>query len=432
MRLLKWSPDFDVREESPIAPVWIAFPNLRLHFFNSHILFGLASVFGRPLQTDQATASLSRPSVARVLVELDVTKKHPQEIWLGSEMNGYFQKVEIENLHVFCSRCKMHGHAIKECFRLHPNLRKERNGQNENGKMASMVPVVPCPSVENNLVNFDHYLGAINNGNEVEVNVNFISAISNASKPVSKMASMDPVFPCPSVENNLVNPIQDLGAAYSGNEVDVNVNSISAIPNVSIPVSNIPNFVPNDKVVQDSVVHTHVNMALHDVDIILDQEKWVNAEIVNSSNDLVVVLDEGEAVSSKVLETGNTDAIINVACNNMDIAEVPHNINVLSYDNLSITGQKLRNMSTVEDRVLFLQEEHSGLNPSSGEMNKDFLSNDHYNCDAFTDTEIEINAKCYAREDNDMSFSKGRGKRGRKPRNIVLQPPRAKRSHTAH
>ncbi|KAI0519419.1 hypothetical protein KFK09_006866 [Dendrobium nobile] len=32
MRLLKWSPDFDVREESPIAPVWIAFPNLRLHF----------------------------------------------------------------------------------------------------------------------------------------------------------------------------------------------------------------------------------------------------------------------------------------------------------------------------------------------------------------------------------------------------------------
>ncbi|PKU82763.1 hypothetical protein MA16_Dca015160 [Dendrobium catenatum] len=130
MRLLKWSPDFDVREESPIAPVWIDFPNLRLHFFNSHILFGLASIFGRPLQTDQATASLSRPSVARVLVELDVTKKHPQEIWLGSEMNGYFQKVEIENLSIFYSHYKMHGHAIKECFRLHPNLRKEKSGQN--------------------------------------------------------------------------------------------------------------------------------------------------------------------------------------------------------------------------------------------------------------------------------------------------------------
>ncbi|KAI0507675.1 hypothetical protein KFK09_013802 [Dendrobium nobile] len=127
MRLLKWSPDFDVREESPIALVWIAFLNLLLHFFNSHILFGLASVFGRPLQTDQATASLSRPSVARVLVKLDVTKKHPHEIWLGYEMNGYFQKVEIENLPIFCSHCKMHGHAINECFRLHPNLRKEKS-----------------------------------------------------------------------------------------------------------------------------------------------------------------------------------------------------------------------------------------------------------------------------------------------------------------
>ncbi|KAI0524767.1 hypothetical protein KFK09_004152 [Dendrobium nobile] len=354
MRLLKWSPDFDVREESPIAPVWIAFPNLRLHFFNSHILFGLASVFGRPLQTDQATASLSRPSVARVLVELDVTKKHPQEIWLGSEMNGYFQKVEIENLPVFCLHCKMHGHAIKECFRLHPNLRKEKSGQNENGKMASTVAVVPVPSVENNLENVDLDLGAANSGNEVEVNVNFISALSNASKPVS----------------------------------------------------NIPNFALNDKVVQDFVAQTHSNMALHDANIILDQEKWVNAEIVNSSNDLVVVLDEGEAVSSKALKTCNTDAINNVACNTTDNGEVPHNINVHSHDNLPITGQRLRNTSTVEDGVLFLQGEHSGLDPSTGEMNKDFLSTDHYNCDAFTDTKIEINAKCYAREDNDMSFSK--------------------------
>ncbi|KAI0493783.1 hypothetical protein KFK09_023908 [Dendrobium nobile] len=90
MRLLKWSLNFDVREESPIASVWIVFPNLHLHFFNTHILFGMVSVFGRPLQTDQATSSLSRPYVARVLVELDVTKKYSHEIWLGSKVNGYF------------------------------------------------------------------------------------------------------------------------------------------------------------------------------------------------------------------------------------------------------------------------------------------------------------------------------------------------------
>ncbi|XP_028549339.1 receptor-like protein 43 [Dendrobium catenatum] len=78
MHILKWTPNFDVREESPIAP------------------------------TDQATASMSRPSVARVLVELDVSN----EVWIGSEMKGYFQKVEFENLPIFCTFCKMHGHAV--------------------------------------------------------------------------------------------------------------------------------------------------------------------------------------------------------------------------------------------------------------------------------------------------------------------------------
>ncbi|KAL0909402.1 hypothetical protein M5K25_020266 [Dendrobium thyrsiflorum] len=129
MRLLKWTPDFDVSKESPIAPVWISFPNLRLHFFNQQILFALASIFGRPLQSDQATAAVSRPSVARVLVEMDISKKHPKEVWIGSEMNGYQQKVVLENYPVFCGFCKMHGHANSDCFKLHPNLRKMRENQ---------------------------------------------------------------------------------------------------------------------------------------------------------------------------------------------------------------------------------------------------------------------------------------------------------------
>ncbi|PKU83643.1 hypothetical protein MA16_Dca020860 [Dendrobium catenatum] len=249
MRLLKWSPYFDVREESPISPVWIAFPNLRLHFFNSHILFGLASVFGRPLQTDQVTASSSRPSMARVLVELDVTKKHPQEIWLGSKMNGYFQKVEIENLPIFCSHCKMHGHGLKECFRLHPNLRNGKIGQNDKGKLIGADG--PIPSVENDLEKEDLFLAAANSDNVEEGNVNFNSAIPNATNPAF----------------------------------------------------NISNIALNEKVLQESVAQTHVNIALNDADIVLDQEKWVNAEVVNSSNDLVVVLDEREVDSLKALET---------------------------------------------------------------------------------------------------------------------------------
>ncbi|KAL0911842.1 hypothetical protein M5K25_017767 [Dendrobium thyrsiflorum] len=106
----------------------------------------MASIFGKPLQTDQSIASISRPSVARVLVELDILKKHPDEIWLGSELNGYFQKVEFENLPIFYSHCKMHGHGIKECFRLHPHLRKEESSKQVQGRdLIPDVNVSPNP-----------------------------------------------------------------------------------------------------------------------------------------------------------------------------------------------------------------------------------------------------------------------------------------------
>ncbi|KAI0529147.1 hypothetical protein KFK09_001694 [Dendrobium nobile] len=78
----------------------------------------------RPLQTDQATASRLRTSVARILVELDITKKHQKEVWIGSKKTGYLQKVEFKNVHDFCLHCKIHGHAISDCFVAHPQLKK--------------------------------------------------------------------------------------------------------------------------------------------------------------------------------------------------------------------------------------------------------------------------------------------------------------------
>ncbi|PKU81711.1 hypothetical protein MA16_Dca023769 [Dendrobium catenatum] len=127
MRVLKWTPFFDIKEESPIVPIWISFPNLRLHFFNSTVLHALGSIFGRPLQTDQATASRTRPSVARVLVEVDISLTHPKEVWVGSKAYGYLQKAEFEKIPEFCSHCKMHGHAKMDCFKLHPDLKRTGN-----------------------------------------------------------------------------------------------------------------------------------------------------------------------------------------------------------------------------------------------------------------------------------------------------------------
>ncbi|PKU78243.1 hypothetical protein MA16_Dca018043 [Dendrobium catenatum] len=65
-------------------------------------------------------------------MELDVSKKHLSEVWIGFELNGYFQKVEFENLPIFCSHYKMHGHGVNECFRLHPQLHRDKAGSKQS------------------------------------------------------------------------------------------------------------------------------------------------------------------------------------------------------------------------------------------------------------------------------------------------------------
>ncbi|KAL0908366.1 hypothetical protein M5K25_022856 [Dendrobium thyrsiflorum] len=122
MKLFKWTPHFDVTVESPIVPIWISFSCLRPHLFSPRILHGLGSLFGRPLRTDNATSVGSRPFVARILVELDVTKRYASQVWLGSESMSYIQSVEMEKFPSYCFHCKSLGHLKDCCPILFPSL----------------------------------------------------------------------------------------------------------------------------------------------------------------------------------------------------------------------------------------------------------------------------------------------------------------------
>ncbi|KAL0920788.1 hypothetical protein M5K25_009957 [Dendrobium thyrsiflorum] len=122
MRLIKWSPSFDVDVESLVVPIWMSFPNLCPHLFSPRILQGLGSIIDRPLKIDHATSVGSRPSVARILVELDVSKQHPNKVWVGPDNLGYVQSVVLENVLSYCLHCKALGHSNADCLVLHPYL----------------------------------------------------------------------------------------------------------------------------------------------------------------------------------------------------------------------------------------------------------------------------------------------------------------------
>nr|XP_027090446.1 uncharacterized protein LOC113711482 [Coffea arabica] len=111
MRVFKWSPDFTVSSESSRAPVWIALEHLPIHFFDKVSLFSIANTIGNPLQIDTATAALSRPSVARICVDLDVSQDLPERIWIGTGNSGFWQRLLYENLPLYSSDgCRQHKH----------------------------------------------------------------------------------------------------------------------------------------------------------------------------------------------------------------------------------------------------------------------------------------------------------------------------------
>ncbi|KAL0402599.1 UNVERIFIED_CONTAM: hypothetical protein Slati_4289800 [Sesamum latifolium] len=85
MRVFKWTPNFDPQIESSIALVWIRLPVLPVHLFEKNALFTLATKIRKPLRMDEPTADLSRPDLARICVELDVTAPKVQAVHLQIE-----------------------------------------------------------------------------------------------------------------------------------------------------------------------------------------------------------------------------------------------------------------------------------------------------------------------------------------------------------
>lgn len=116
MNIFKWSPDFRPEVESPIVPVWVAFEGLPVHLQDKRAVYSIANIIGTPLKVDASTLSVNRPSVARVCVELNVTKNLPQTIWINNgSYGGFAQAVKYEYIPPYCSNCNKFGHTTKEC-----------------------------------------------------------------------------------------------------------------------------------------------------------------------------------------------------------------------------------------------------------------------------------------------------------------------------
>lgn len=108
----KWHPDF----VSSLALVssalaWIQLPGLSIVYYNDNALSAISSYIGKPIETDANTALVTRGKFASICVEINLTKPLLGQIII----DGRWQKVEYEGLHIICFPCGCFGHTTECC-----------------------------------------------------------------------------------------------------------------------------------------------------------------------------------------------------------------------------------------------------------------------------------------------------------------------------
>ncbi|KAF3651429.1 hypothetical protein FXO37_18005 [Capsicum annuum] len=81
--VLLLTPTFKPAEETPLVPIWVVLPKLPWHYYCLEILEPLLSPIGEVLFLDLATYMKNRGSVAKIKIQIDLTQKRPQHVWMG-------------------------------------------------------------------------------------------------------------------------------------------------------------------------------------------------------------------------------------------------------------------------------------------------------------------------------------------------------------
>ncbi|KAH0749082.1 hypothetical protein KY290_028314 [Solanum tuberosum] len=131
MRTMKWDPLFNLEEETTTAIAWISFSSLPPNSFGKEAVFSLAAVVGKPLQVDMATRNQTRPSCARVKIEVDLLREFPKKIKIGMRIKidkvvEKWVKIKYDYVPKYCQTCMIQGHDEQQCYVVHPDLHPNR------------------------------------------------------------------------------------------------------------------------------------------------------------------------------------------------------------------------------------------------------------------------------------------------------------------
>nr|XP_009777335.1 PREDICTED: stress response protein NST1-like [Nicotiana sylvestris] len=136
MWLQKWTPDFRREEDSPIAPIWVLLLGLPFHCHMWYYIKQILSPVGVPLSMDLATDYRTRLGMAKVRVEVNLTKPRLQSVWFRQEdesnpLKGFTQKLEYEGVPKYCKHCRILGHSVVQYKILEKERQKEKEAKDK-------------------------------------------------------------------------------------------------------------------------------------------------------------------------------------------------------------------------------------------------------------------------------------------------------------
>jgi hypothetical protein len=151
LRLFEWTVDFDMHNQrNTHAQVWIQLMALPQEYWMEQTLREIASAVGTPLVLDNATLKRLFGHYARILVDIDFSKRIFHEIIVEREGASYPVEVVYERISDFCSHCQTLGHDVTNCRWLYP--RKDVMSKDKVAKGKTQIPVTKpqwVPTKEN-------------------------------------------------------------------------------------------------------------------------------------------------------------------------------------------------------------------------------------------------------------------------------------------
>lgn len=112
----KWTPDeLKEKQEVKSIPLWVHLKNVPMHMLSWEGLSFIASAAGFPVRLHPETASCSNFKLAKVFINVDLSKELPQRMTFTKNGKAFTVEFIFPWLPLRCLRCGKWGHVEKAC-----------------------------------------------------------------------------------------------------------------------------------------------------------------------------------------------------------------------------------------------------------------------------------------------------------------------------